>query len=226
MLKADRIRALPRFELTRNNSESGRTYTTPDGSFASVTNILQSTSDQSGLQQWRESVGEERADFIRNTAAFRGTKMHEAVENYLLTGELPAFNFLVTPYWNSVRPFVEQVEAPVVMEAMVWHPDGYAGTLDCIAYLPEDDAQPTLLDWKSADRICKPNKLYTYSLQLAAYRAAANHVYRPQGLSIDKASVIIALPDEKYQRHDLDKDALDQLYLHFLARLRHFTRGG
>jgi hypothetical protein len=109
------------------------------------------------------------------------------------------------------------------MEAMVWHPDGYAGTLDCIAYLPEDDAQPTLLDWKTADRICKPDKLYEYSLQLAAYRAAANHVYRPQGLNINKASVIVALPDQKHQRHDLDEEALDQLYKHFLARLRHFT---
>jgi hypothetical protein len=219
-----RIRALPRFELIRNDAEEGRTYTTPDGRFASVTNILSGTRDQTGLQQWRESVGEERADFIRNTAAFRGTRLHEAVEQYLLDGQRPAFNFLVTPYWNSIRPFVESIDYPVVMEAPVWHSDGYAGTLDCIAYLPEDGSQPSLLDWKSADRRCKPDKLYEYGLQLAAYRHAANHVYRPQGLCINKASVIVAIPDEKYQRHDLDEDALDQLYLHFLARLRHFTR--
>jgi hypothetical protein len=219
-----RIRALPRFELTRTDSEDGRTYATPDGSFSSVTNILSSTRDQTGLQQWRESVGEERADFIRNTAAFRGTRLHEAVEQFLLDGTTPAFNFLVTPYWRSIKPFVESIDYPVVMEAAVWHPDGYAGTLDCIAYLTEDGSQPSLLDWKTADKLCKPNKLYEYSLQLAAYRTAANHVYRPQGLCIDKASIVVALPDEKYQRHDLDKDALDQLYLHFLARLRHFTR--
>jgi hypothetical protein len=218
-----RIRALPRFELTRTDSEDGRTYATPDGRFSSVTAILSSTRDQTGLQQWRESVGEERADFIRNTAAFRGTRLHEAVEQYLLDGTTPAFNFLVTPYWRSIQPFVESIDYPVVMEAAVWHSDGYAGTLDCIAYLPEDGSQPTLLDWKTSDRICKPNKLYEYSIQLAAYRHAANHVYKPQGLCIDKASLVIALPDEKYQRHDLDKDALEQLYLHFLARLRHFT---
>lgn len=224
MLKPDRIKALPRFELARIDSEEdGRRYDTPDGLLASVTNILQGSRDQRGLLEWRESVGAERADFIRNTAAFRGSRTHEAIEQYLLTGALPPFNFLVTPYWNSIFPFVKTIEYPVVMEAMVWHPDGYAGTLDCIAYLPEDDAQPTLLDWKTADRICKPDKLYEYSLQLAAYRQAANHVYRPQGLNINKASVIVALPDQKHQRHDLDEEALDQLYKHFLARLRHFT---
>jgi hypothetical protein len=224
MLKPDRIKALPRFELTRIDSEDeGRTYKTPDGSFSSVTAILQATSDQTGLQQWRESVGEERANSIRDIAAFRGTKLHEAVEQYLLTGQEPPFSFLVTPYWKSIRPFVQTVEHTVILEAPVWHSDGYAGTLDCIAYLPEDDGQPTLLDWKTSLRPCKPDKLYNYSLQLAAYRQAANHVYRPQGLCIDKASVIVSIADEKYQRHDLDKEALDQLYRHFLARLRRFT---
>lgn len=220
-----RIQALPRFELTRNDHEDGRTYSTPDGNFASVTNILSGTRDQTGLQQWREAVGEERADAIRNTAAFRGTKLHEAVEHYLLDGSTPPFNFLVSPYWKSIQPFIETIEHTVVLEAMVWHPAAYAGTLDCVAYLPEDGSQPTLLDWKSADRPCKPNKVYEYSLQLAAYRTAANHVYRPQGLNIDKAAIIVALPDEKFQRHDLGKDELDQLYLHFLARLQRFTRG-
>lgn len=224
MSPSNRIRALPHFELLRLDSSEGRTYDTPEGVCYSVTNILSGTRDQTGLQQWRESIGADKADQIRDTAAFRGTKLHEAVEKYLLTGQSPEFSFLVSPYWNSIKPFVEQVESPVIMEAMVWHPDKFAGTLDCLAYLPEDAGQPTLLDWKSADKPCKPNKLYEYSLQLAAYRAAANHVYRPQGLSIKKASLVVALPDEDYQRHDLDEDALDQLYLHFLARLNHFTR--
>lgn len=225
MLETARIRALPRFELIRNDSEDGRTYDTPDGEKASVTNILQGTRDQRSLQEWRENVGEERADFIRNTASFRGTQLHAAVEHYLIDGSTPAFSFLVTPYWKSIRPFVETVEQTVILEAPVWHQDGYAGTLDCIAYLPESDSQPSLLDWKTADRQCKPDKLYEYSLQLAAYRAAANYVYKPQGLQIDHAALIVAIPDDKYQRHDLDKDALDQLYRHFLARLQRFTRG-
>jgi hypothetical protein len=189
----------------------------------SVTSILSGTRDQSGLREWRESIGEERADFIRNTAAFRGTALHTAVENYLQHGELPTFYFLVTPYWNSMRRFVETIEALVIVEAPVWHADGYAGTLDCIAYLPEDDAQPTLLDWKTADKLCNPMKLYEYSLQIAAYRAAANYVYKPQGLQINKGVIAVALPDQAPQIHVLNEDELDQLYLHFLARLRHFT---
>ncbi|MGA0706335.1 MAG: hypothetical protein ACO3P8_12365, partial [Steroidobacteraceae bacterium] len=78
--------------------------------------------------------------------------------------------------------------------------------------------------WKTADKPCKPVKLYEYSLQLAAYCAAANHVYRPQGLHIKRAVVAVALPDEDHQLHELDEEALTQLYSHFLARLQHFTR--
>ena len=222
---SDRLRALPRFELLRIDSEDdGRRYATPDGTYHSVTAILSGTRDQTGLQQWRESIGPEKADEIRDMASFRGTKLHEAVENYLLHGEIPAFNFLVSPYWNSIRPFVERVDEMLITEAMVWHPSGYAGTLDCLAYLAEDDAQPTLCDWKTADKPCKPDKLYEYSLQLAAYRDAANYVYRSHGLRVDRAVIAVAIPDEKHQLHELDKDALDQLSRHFQARIQRFTR--
>lgn len=224
MQLSDRLRMLPRYELLRiDGDDDGRKYSTPDGTYHSVTAILSGTRDQTGLQQWREAVGEAKADEIRDMASFRGTKLHEAVENYLLGGELPKFNFLLTPYWNSIQPFVERIDETLITEAMVWHSDGFAGTLDCLAYLETDDAQPTLLDWKSAARPCKPDKLYEYSTQLAAYRAAANYVYRSHGLRIDKAAIVVAIPDEKYQLHELDKEALDQLYRHFLARLQRFT---
>lgn len=224
MLKPDRIKSLPKFELLRFDSEEGRTYGTPEGERHSVTSVLDGTKDKQKLMEWREWVGEEKADMIRDLAAFRGTKLHEAVEEYLLSGKEPPFSFTLNSYWKSARLFLPRVEHPVIMEAPVWHPDGYAGTLDCIAYLDDDDAQPTLLDWKTADKVCKPPKIYEYSLQLAAYRAAANHVYRPQGLNIQRAVLVVALLDQAPQIEEFDEDALDQLYLHFQGRLGHFIR--
>ena len=230
MLQQQRLTLLPRYELTRNDGEE-RTYDTPDGTFFSVTAALQGSRDPTALAEWRESIGAARADAIRDLAAFRGTHLHTSVENFLTDGTEPGFSFLHTPYWNSIRPFVRCVESVVILEAPVWHPDGYAGTLDCLAYVGDiaphfiaDGAQPSLLDWKTADKPCNKQKLYEYSLQLAAYRHAANYVYRSFGLNINRALLVVALPDQHYQLHILDEDQLNQLYRHFLARLQHFTR--
>jgi genome maintenance exonuclease 1 len=220
----ERLRFLPRYEPVRGETPEGeRTYSTPVGSFHSVTTILSGSRDNSGLELWRESVGTERADFISSLACHRGTKHHEAIERFLIDGSEPGFNFLQTPYWKSTRSFLDTIDAPLLLEGAVWHPDGFAGTLDAICYLTEDGDQPTLCDWKTADSPRKPDKLYEYSLQVAAYTAAANYVYAAQGLQISRAKIVVAIADAPPQIETLEADALQQLYRHFLARLQRFT---
>ena len=220
----ERIRALPRYEPVRTHINDERLYTTPVGSFPSVTTILSGSRDNSGLEQWREAVGHERADFISSFACFRGEGHHLGVERYLTDGTEPEFSFAFTPYWKSTRAFLDTVDTPLLLEGAIWHPDGFAGTLDCIAYLSEDGLQPTLLDWKTRENgPCKPDKIYEYSLQLAAYTAAANYVYGHMGLNITQAKIVVAIADASPQIETLDERALSQLYKHFLARLKRFT---
>jgi genome maintenance exonuclease 1 len=219
-----RIAALPRYEPHHHITESGeREYLTPLGTAASVTTILHGSRDNSGLEEWRESIGPERADFISSLASHRGTRHHAHIEQFLTDGTEPAFNFLYTPYWKSTRAFLNRIESPVLLEGAIWHPDGYAGTLDAIAYLPEDGLQPTLLDWKTADSPRNAAKLYEYSLQVAAYTAAANHVYGHMGLHITRALIVVAIADSPAQIEELPEDALAQLFRHFQARLQRFT---
>ncbi len=218
-----RILALPKYEPVRSHSGDERTYATPVGQCHSVTTILSGSRDQSGLEAWRESVGPERADFISSLACHRGNRHHEAVERFLLDGTEPAFCLLNTPYWKSTRSFLDTIDRPLLMEGAVWHPSSYAGTLDCVAYLADDGDQPTLLDWKTADALRKPDKMYEYGLQVAAYVAAANHVYSSQGLNITQAKIVVALPDQTPQIETLDGRALEQLFKHFQARLQRFT---
>lgn len=217
------IAALPAYAPVRIEEDGERMYSTPVGKVPSVTTVLSGSRDNSGLELWRESVGIERADFIRDLAAHRGTAHHTNIENYLRDGEEPQFNFLTTPYWRSTETFIKAIRRPLVMEGAIWHPRGFAGTFDCIAYLPEDDDQPTMLDWKTADKLRTPDKMYDYSLQVAAYVAAANHVYSNYGLNITTAKVVVALPCQTPQIEHFDEDALRQLFQHFLARLERFT---
>jgi hypothetical protein len=221
-----RIKALPVYEAVRTTDPitGERLYLTPSGeSNPSVTTILSGSKDQTGLMEWRESVGEAIADQICKRACRRGTGLHLFCENWMLKQEEPAFDFQITPYWNSIKGFVKTVEKPLLIEGTVWHSSGYAGMLDCIAYLPEDGDQPTLIDWKSADRPCKKIKIYEYGLQCAAYVAAANEVYKPFGLDIQQAKIVVALPNETPTIETLDRNALDQLFLHFLARKERFV---
>lgn len=219
----ERLRALPRYEPVRSHEGDERLYSTPVGSCPSVTTILSGSRDNSGLESWRESVGAERADFISSLACFRGNNHHLAIEKYLTDGTEPGFDFLQTPYWKSTRAFLSTIDTPLLLEGAIWHPDGFAGTLDCVAYLCEDGLQPTLLDWKTADTPRKPDKIYEYSLQCAAYTAAANYVYGHMGLHITQAKIVIAIADSPPQIETLDERALTQLYKHFLARLKRFT---
>lgn len=219
----ERLRVLPRYEPVRTHINEERLYTTPVGAVPSVTTVLSGSRDNSGLEAWRESVGHERADFISSYACFRGNGHHENIERYLTDGTEPEFSFSFTPYWKSSRAFLDTIDAPLLLEGAIWHPDGFAGTLDCIAYLTEDGTQPTLCDWKTADSPRKPDKLYDYSLQCAAYTAAANYVYGHMGLNITQAKIVVAIANSQPQIETLDARALEQLYKHFLARLKRFT---
>jgi hypothetical protein len=219
-----RIPHLPRYESVRSHEDGKRLYETPEGSFYSVTTVLSGSKDMSSIESWRESIGQKEADRILRVACARGDATHLNIENWMLKGEEPKLNLLTQPYWKSIRPFLDRVEKPLLIEGCVWHPDGYAGALDCIATLKEDPNVPVLLDWKTADKPKKKDRLYDYSLQCAAYVNAANYIYKNQGLNIKRALIVIAVADDSCQIEELDKDALDQLYIHFKARLTRFTQ--
>ena len=221
----EKTRMLPRYEAVRVNEDGQRMYQTPEGKFASVTTILSGSKDNSGIQLWRESIGEKEADRILKLACARGDATHLNVENWLTTGQEPETDFFTESYWKSIRPFLDEVGQPLLLEGAVWNSkDRYAGTLDCIATLKESGDEPILLDWKTADKPKKKDRLYDYSLQCAAYTRAFNHVYRNLGLEIKKAKIVIAIADQQHQVETLDKDSLDQLYSHFRARASRFTK--
>lgn len=235
--QAPRLRGLPLYEATQarfTDPDTGqRWYKTPNGPVAGVTSILSGSKDTRGIDLWRESVGEARADEIRDFAAWRGTRLHTNVEQFLISGQEPPFHFVDDAYWKSIRPFLSLVDTTLLQEGMLWHPDGYAGTCDAIAYLRDRPfpglpqwlswERPILLDWKTADKPPNKLKLYDYTLQVAAYTAAANHVYAKQGLLLEQAAIVVAVRGRAPHVEWLNAKALIQLYRHFLARKMRYT---
>jgi genome maintenance exonuclease 1 len=227
---------LPRYTFERDdNRPDGRHYYVPEAKswIRSVTNTIGATSDNSGLISWREWKGDEEADKINFIARARGNRLHYNIEQYLLNGVLPEFSFLHTPYWNSIWPYLQTITGVALAEGAVYHPEGVVGSLDFLGY--HDCDPPDFLamdDWKSADRPIDVTKkageikLYNYKLQLAAYIAGVNYTYREFNINVRKANLLIAIPDEEYQKFVLEEEELRQLFFHFKARYCQLPKNG
>ena len=75
-------------QLKRIQTPKGRQYVGQDENpVPSVTTILSETGDKSALIAWRKRVGEAEAQRISNESAGLGTKVHKALEKYILQEE-------------------------------------------------------------------------------------------------------------------------------------------
>ena len=82
--------------LQRVDSPTGRLYVVSEtSSLPSVTTILSKVKDTSHLDTWRERVGIEEANRIRDEASRLGSAMHNYLEDYIL-GKDPNSSFMPT----------------------------------------------------------------------------------------------------------------------------------
>lgn len=215
---------LPRYEPKRVEVDGVRNYETPLGFCKSVTAILDATTDKSGIEEWRENLGEEAADRHVRISKYRGNSTHDSIDKFCATGAEPSFSFLTTPYWNSFKLFAPRLRETIFSEGAVWHPDGVAGTLDRLGYMDDSGLQPDLLDWKTADKWDPKSPLikmksYTYRMQAAVYVKCANYTYREYGLDIKRAVVAVFLPDTKPVLLPVEEKAIDVLYKQYILRV-------
>ena len=75
--------------LRRETQKNGkRQYVGESGKpVPSVTTVLSDTGDKTALLNWRKRVGEEEANRVSRESAGLGTKVHNAIEKYILQEE-------------------------------------------------------------------------------------------------------------------------------------------
>lgn len=191
----------PKFEyqnLSRATSADGtRLYQTPDGRrVPSVTTILAATQPpekKQALQNWRNSIGHEKAQAITTDAANRGTRMHKYLEDYIKDGRLAERGS--NPYsWAShamaqtvIEDGLKNVNEIWGVEIPLYFPQMYAGTTDGCGIHANDES---ILDYKQTNKPKKAEWITDYYLQLVAYALAHNEVY---GTNIRKGVVLMAV---------------------------------
>ena len=194
--------------------------------FPSVTTILSATKPQAErdrLNLWKSRVGTEEATRISTTASRRGTQTHKQIERYLL-GENPVCSDASRPYWESVKPVLEEIDTVRLVEGSVFHYNmGYSGKVDCVASYK---GIPCVCEWKTAD---KPKgsieRLYEHPLQLTAYLGAANEYYRDYGIQLNHALLVVAIPEREAEVFWFSSAAMQDYWKQWEKRIAEYWQG-
>ena len=190
----------------------------------SVTTILQATqSDEKKaiLSKWRQNVGENKAEEIKNEAANRGTIMHRILEGYLLGQNHADFSDLGQQAGVMANTILEsgirgQLEEIWGSEITVYYPDLYAGATDLAGIY---NGRESIIDFKQSNKPKRKEWIEDYFLQLAAYAMAHNHVY---GTNIQSGVVLMCTKDNYFQKFEAKDKEFQRFSWEWLRRVDKF----
>ncbi len=151
--------------------EGIRYYKTPQGLlYPSITTVLSKTLDMTGLDQWRERIGNDLAGQIMKEAQVNGTMTHKLCEDYLNNKEsVGDFFDIPKNHFEKLKPYLHKmnnirgIELPLYSDELK-----IAGTCDCIA---EYNGNLSIIDFKtSRSRLMEHyDKVQKYFMQASAY---------------------------------------------------------
>jgi genome maintenance exonuclease 1 len=184
--------------LRRIQTKQGRQYVGEDDNpVPSVTTILGDTGDKTALIAWRKRVGEAEATRISTESAGLGTKVHNALEKYILGEEWDTFGnnhvsvLAKTMTTNMINEAFSKVDELYGVEVGLIAQGLYAGTSDAIGMY---EGQEAIIDFKTAKKMKKREWIDDYFLQGCAYALAHNEMF---GTNISKIAILMVDRDGK-----------------------------
>ena len=169
---------IDKFDIVRDDENlAGRHYHTPAGYFPSVTTVLAKAKGEAWLDEWRKSIGEDKAKKITTQAKNRGTQLHTLLENYVMNKDDWAKTSMPSALENFLRikPWLDNCLDSVMGSEFGVYSGHYktAGTIDLIGRWK---GKPSILDLKTARR-CRKREQYThYFVQAAVYALMLNEL--------------------------------------------------
>ena len=187
------------FDLESETTEKGRVYKTPGGNlYPSITTVLSAYSKKA-IMEWRQRVGEERANEISRKASGRGTKLHNTVEKYLLNemSDMKIKTMMpdIKEMFFDMRPLLDTHIGDIygIEQSLYSDKLRLAGRCDCIA---EWDGELSIVDWKTASKKKEKSYIQNYFMQASAY---AEMFEERTGRPINQIVVAIAVEGEGTQ---------------------------
>ena len=186
---------------SRSLIEGNRHYDISNEKLPSVTTIIsltQSEEKKQSLQQWRERVGEDEAEKLKNTAAARGTLMHSFLEYYVRGDKLLDLSDEGQVASGMGQIIIDQglkeMEEVWGSEVTLFYPGLYAGSTDlCGIY----SGRESIVDFKQTNKPKKREWIDDYFVQLGAYAMAHDVVH---GTCVDQGVVLMCSKDKYFQK--------------------------
>lgn len=157
-------------DLITETTQSGRFYSTPDGTkYPSVTTVLSILSEDA-IREWRARVGEDAANKISAQASSRGTIVHSVIEKYLDND--PAYLDKAMPHiidnFRTVENLLDKHIGKIYAQEvpLYSHHLRLAGRVDCIA---EWDGKLSVIDFKTSKKTKTKDMIGNYFVQESAY---------------------------------------------------------
>ena len=176
-----------------------RFYDINGTNYPSVTSVL-GVKKKVELQQWRDRIGENVANWEMGRAARRGTATHNLIESYLKGEKLEERSVLPLGLFKLMKPYVDQINNIHCLETILCsHKYKLAGQVDCIA---EYNGKLSVIDFKTANKERKEEWIDNYFMQCTAYALMYEELYNAE---INDFVVIIGGEDGSIAVYKKDK---------------------
>ena len=210
---------------TRSLIEGNRHYDVSNEILPSVTTILQATqSDEkkASLAKWRQKVGENEAEKIRDEAAKRGTAMHKFLEYYVQNQKLLDLSDEGRAASGMGQAIIDQglkdVEEIWGSEVTVFYPGLYAGQTDLCGIFT---GRESIIDFKQTNKPKRREWVEDYFLQLAGYAMAHDVIYHT---CVDQGVILMCSKDGFFQKFTSTGKEFTRYKHEFLRRIDKFYR--
>jgi len=187
----------------------------------SVTTILQATQSEEkkeSLAKWKQKVGENKADEIRDSAAERGTIMHRIIEGHLLGRNHADLSDLGQNAGTMAQKIIDEglegrMDEIWGSEITIYYPGLFAGATDLAGIY---EGRESIIDFKQSNKLKRKEWIEDYFIQLAAYALGHNYVYNT---SIQSGTILMCTKDNIFQRFDITGEEFKKYTYKWLERV-------
>ena len=207
--------------LKRVTAKNGqRQYTGEDNQpVPSVTTVLSDTGDKTALINWRKRVGDAEANRVSQEAAGLGTKVHNALEKFVLVEdyEIKGNNVVSVMARDMLNVMIakglSQVDEIWGVEVALLAKGLYAGTSDAVGMF---NGVESIIDFKTSKKIKKREWIEDYFMQGCAYALAHNEMF---GTNIKQVAILMVDREANYADFVIEGDEFEEYCNKWARRL-------
>lgn len=179
-------------KINRVEIEGRRFYNKGELFYPSITTVLSHFPDKK-LLEWEKAVGEEEATKIKRLAAARGNIIHDAAEQYILTGTIPKVPIIYElPTIQLCNSIDKSLTKPYCTEEYLFSEHlKVAGTVDLVGFW---DRKRSAVDFKGSNKSKDKGSIINYFLQTTSYAIMFEEC---TGIPVPNIVIVIAVEDDE-----------------------------